>query len=69
MYPASRESATFGDQAMMRSAHTVPNNFVRSYKTDRFPEPGLLQADQPLCHQSLQIKLRKSDLAQLPNSP
>jgi hypothetical protein len=30
MYPASRESAAFGDQAMMRSAHAVPNNLVRS---------------------------------------
>lgn len=25
MYPASRESATFGDQAMMRFARSVPN--------------------------------------------
>jgi hypothetical protein len=25
MYPASRESATFGDQAMMRFARNVPN--------------------------------------------
>jgi putative transposase len=30
MYPASRESAAFGDQAMMKSAHAVPNNLVRS---------------------------------------
>jgi hypothetical protein len=44
MYPASRESAAFG-------GHAVPNNFVRSFATDRFPEPGLQQADQPLCHQ------------------
>jgi hypothetical protein len=46
-----RESAAFGGQAMMRSAHAVPNNFVRSFATDRFLEPGLQQADQPLCHQ------------------
>jgi hypothetical protein len=36
MYPASRESAAFGDQAMMRFAHAVPNNLVRSRKTS-FP--------------------------------
>jgi hypothetical protein len=37
MYPASRESVAFGDQAMMRSAHAVPNNFVRSSKQTCFP--------------------------------
>jgi len=37
MYPASRESAVFGGQAMMRSAHAVPNNFLRSSKQTGFP--------------------------------
>lgn len=37
MYPASRESAAFDDQAMMRSAHAVPNNFVRSSEQTGFP--------------------------------
>ena len=39
----------FGDQAMMRFAHAVPNNLVRSRK-NQFPNPGLQHADQPLCH-------------------
>jgi len=50
MYPASRESAVFGDQAMMRSAHAVPNNLVRSLKRP-VSRSGLQHADQPLCHQ------------------
>lgn len=61
MYPASRESAAFGDLAMMRFALAVPNNFVRSSITDRFPYTGLQQADQPLCHLSLRRKLKEEE--------
>ena len=38
MHPASREWAAFGGQAMMRSAHAVPNNLHRSQIKTDFPD-------------------------------
>ena len=63
MYPASRESAAFGDQAMMRFALAVPNNFVRSSEQTGFPNRVYSKPINRCVISSLRSKLRKSSLS------